>query len=376
MNDLNGNGASGATPFDEEMCERYLLGELSGSEQELFETAYFNDDSFFNRFLAVKDELLDLYSRNELDAEKRMRIERHFGSTRARRQRLAESNDFIRTVTTIADGSAPVRPLNPARGETFFELLKGLFTVPTLAAVSVLLVLVAVGIWIAGRSAAPDLIADQPVPQPTSGTAPSNVEVASENVPSNGNTQTGKDSGIEPSPETKQPELPESARNIIPDVSPAATDPPQIPVPQVDSKLTAPTPGPTPEQRVAEIVKSPQPVPDVTGPRTETVTLSSTSRSVTGRNTAVIGTATQNVVIRMVFGGDSYSSYSVRLTTLGGTPVWRASNLMIGGTARSLAVTVPASSLTRNDYIVILEGRTKDGKSEMVREYYMHVDRQ
>jgi hypothetical protein len=133
---------------------------------------------------------------------------------------------------------------------------------------------------------------------------------------------------------------------------------------------------PTPEQRVAEVVKPPEPKPEVTGVRTETVTLSSTSRSVTGRNTASIGTATQNVVIRMLFGGDAYESYSVRVTTLGGATVWRASNLTIGGSARALAVTVPAGSLTRKDYIVILDGRSKDGRSETIREYYLHVDRQ
>lgn len=74
MSPSNGNGTSGSLLFDEAVCERYLFGELDGAEQERFESAYFNDDSFFNRFLAVKDELLDLYSRNELETGKRIRM--------------------------------------------------------------------------------------------------------------------------------------------------------------------------------------------------------------------------------------------------------------------------------------------------------------
>jgi hypothetical protein len=84
------------------------------------------------------------------------------------------------------------------------------------------------------------------------------------------------------------------------------------------------------------------------------------------------------VVVRLLFGGEAYASYSVRISTLGGQTVWRASNIKTGMNdgAKSLAVTVPAGSLTRKDYIVVLEGRTGEGSSETIREYYLHVDRQ
>jgi hypothetical protein len=120
------------------------------------------------------------------------------------------------------------------------------------------------------------------------------------------------------------------------------------------------------------------PKPELIGPRTASVTLDSATRSVSKRNTAEIGTATQNVTIRMVFGGEAYASYSVRILTVGGGMVWRESNLrsvMTGGT-KSLVVTVSAASLSRKDYIVVLEGRSNDGTMEPIREYYLHVDRQ
>jgi hypothetical protein len=372
----NGNGRSTSIPFDEDMCERYIFGELDEAQQELFETAYFNDDSFFNRYLAVKDELLDLYSRNELDTEKRVRIESHFGSTGPRRQRLAESNDFISAVTTIAGRRAPSPTPDPEiepRRATFFESLKGYFSMPALATVAVLLVLVAAGLWIVSRPESPQLIADDPAPQPASNTAPSNPDVVSGIVPSERNTKTADKRPDELTPQTKDPDAPAVASQ--PEAADPSTTTPPVPSRSIDPAVAPPAVAPTPEQRVAEVVKPPEVKSETTGVRTETVTLSSASRSVTGRNTASIGTATQNVVIRMLFGGDAYESYSVRVTTLGGGTVWRASNLTIAGSARSLAVTVPAGSLTRKDYIVVLEGRSKDGRSETIREYYLHVDR-
>ena len=72
MSEDNGNNGSGTLGFDEEMCVSYLLGELSENDQERFEAAYFADDVFFDRYMAVKNELLDLYSRGELDAADRI----------------------------------------------------------------------------------------------------------------------------------------------------------------------------------------------------------------------------------------------------------------------------------------------------------------
>jgi hypothetical protein len=377
MKSANGNGTSAKTPFDEGVCERYILGELSEPERQLFETAYFNDDAFFNRFLAAKDELLDLYSRNELDPDKRRRVQQHFGSTSPRRQRLAESGDFVRSVTAIANRDSRSTPLMAEiepKPPTIFETLKGLFPVPMLAAAAVLLVLIAVGFWILRKPGTPELIADEPAPQPRANMTPSNPEQVVGGLAPDNNTKANENPGTQPTSEPNRPREPEIAVNPYQKVQPATPAP--SPARSPDPTIIPPAPVQTPEQRVADVVKPPEPKPEVTGARTETVTLSSASRSVTGRNTASIGTATQSVVIRLMFGGDAYDTYSVRVTTLGGATVWRASNINIGGSARSLAVTLPAASLTRKDYIVILEGRSPGGISETIREYYLHVDRQ
>jgi hypothetical protein len=83
----------------ENTCTRYLLGELTESEQEQFEEAYFGDDLLFERFLAVKDDLIDSYARHELAGPKRERFEQHFLATASRRERVDSAREFIRAVS-------------------------------------------------------------------------------------------------------------------------------------------------------------------------------------------------------------------------------------------------------------------------------------
>lgn len=377
MSGTNGNGTSGGIPFDERTCEQYLFGELSEPELETFETAYFNDDAFFNRFLAVKDELLDLYHRDELDADKRRRIEARFLSTEPRRQQLAESRDFTRSITVIADRADPVSAAAPVvqpERESIITSLKRLFTLPALATAG--LIVLAIVLFIVSRPGVPDG-GPQVAEQKGTAEVPANSEVKVESTTPESDAGKRAEVVTAPSVSPKPPEESEIAINPRPDVTPAETEA-RVPDRSVDPTQVQPALKPSPEAQVAEIKKPEEPKPEITGDRTESVTLSSSSRSATRRNTASIGSATRSVVVRLLFGGEAYTSYSVRISTLGGQTVWRASNIKIGMNdgAKSLAVTVPAGSLTRKDYIVVLEGRTGDGSSETIREYYLHVDRQ
>src|SRR5688572_2638494 len=110
MVENNANNGSTPLPFDEEMCERYLLGELTDADQERFETAYFTDDVFFDRFMAVKNELLDLYSRGELEQDKHERVRKHFSATGPRSKQLADSEQFIQAVTSVSERSGYKAP--------------------------------------------------------------------------------------------------------------------------------------------------------------------------------------------------------------------------------------------------------------------------
>ncbi|MDQ3009440.1 MAG: hypothetical protein M3X11_01860 [Acidobacteriota bacterium] len=59
----------------------YLLGEMTDDEQTQFEMRYLADDTLFDQMLLVKQELIDAYVRDHLDAEAREKFERHFLAT-------------------------------------------------------------------------------------------------------------------------------------------------------------------------------------------------------------------------------------------------------------------------------------------------------
>lgn len=72
----------------EQTMTRYLLGELSESEQIALEKKYFTDPQVFDQVLRTESELLDSYVRNQLSAEERLRFEQSYLIHPRRRERV------------------------------------------------------------------------------------------------------------------------------------------------------------------------------------------------------------------------------------------------------------------------------------------------
>ena len=368
------NGDSDGPQFKEDVAERYLLGELAEAEQEEFETAYFTDDAFLERFLSVKNEMLDLYSRGELAPEVRSRIENHFLTTEPRRKRLVETQNFIRDLTALSgQETKAIRDTNSASlaeqiSSSWFESVASFFTLPRLVASAGTVLAVFAAFWFINQSRVG--IVEQAL-QPPATTSPEN----------NGN----QDHGLLPdnSNENKMPEYSGDRPRTDTTPSPELAVNAQSPNPRpdsFDSKKTPETPGMAKSDPLSGdsnvIVPLPTPKQEVVaGNLTESVTLDGSTRSATKGNTANIGPATRNVSIRLRFSSEAYPSYSVRITSVGGAAIWQAANLKASMTEgpKTLNVTVPANLFTRKDYIVILNGRTTEGKTETIREYYFHV---
>ena len=96
---------------DQEMIERYLLGELSPDEQAELEALYFSDAELLDRIDAAEDDLIDDYVRRELPAAQRMRFESYFlNEKRRERVRMAVAL-FKATAPRVAPRQAWVLPL-------------------------------------------------------------------------------------------------------------------------------------------------------------------------------------------------------------------------------------------------------------------------
>jgi len=368
----------------EETCERYLLGELSKAEREQFEESYFADDALFDRFLAVKDELLDAYARGELAEEKRTRFAQHFLATAPRRQQLDETQEFIRAVTAfstkkdkgkamiaVASGGLSGRqsdavgtalpamhvPSPMALGVTtdksswwkslvdFFKLRS--FALPTALAAALLLILfsgalvmiqfqtdvVRLEVDYVYKNIENNNIAPSPVPAThNSSAANTNIAVKSTSKNPANNNQTPTNTNAASSNPTPK--------------SPTDREPPVVTV--------------RPPTHIASIMLLPV-----------------ASRDINKANTLQLSSDTRAVRVGLSFKNDDYRNYNAKLTTVAGASVWQQKTLKadIGGANKSVTLQFAPALLRQQDYIVTLTGQTAAGQTETIGEYYFRVER-
>ena len=98
----------------EDRVKNYLLGEMSEAEQIQFEDAYFIDETRLEQLLAIEDEIINDYLRDELSSEHRRRFEQYFLTTPERTARLEFARDLLGAIyesrpTTANASMAPER---------------------------------------------------------------------------------------------------------------------------------------------------------------------------------------------------------------------------------------------------------------------------
>lgn len=90
----------------EQTIRRYLLGELSESEQSALEARYFTDPQVFNEVLEIEAELVDGYARGQLANDVRERFEESYMAHPARSHRVK----FAAALATRLDQIEEVLP--------------------------------------------------------------------------------------------------------------------------------------------------------------------------------------------------------------------------------------------------------------------------
>jgi hypothetical protein len=104
------------TPQSDEAILRYLLGLATDTECETIETAYLSSEDEYERVAALKDELIDDYLDNQLEAGERQAFEDHFLSAGQHRERL----QFVRALRLmLPHTSTDARPAAAERSSWF-----------------------------------------------------------------------------------------------------------------------------------------------------------------------------------------------------------------------------------------------------------------
>jgi hypothetical protein len=126
------------------LVRRYLLGDLTGSDQEHCEEKFMTGDTSLAELEVAEDELLDEYLAGRLTADEREQFERHFLSTPERQKKLRFAKVFRRYVAAH----------QPAPAVTASRIPPSLFNLQTwparIAIVATLLVMA--GFWLYMRS--------------------------------------------------------------------------------------------------------------------------------------------------------------------------------------------------------------------------------
>ncbi len=322
-------------PDYEQLCELYLLGELSEAEQANMEEAYFADDSLFERFLAVKDDLLDAYSRGDLTGQKLDRFERHYLTSKARRQGLEETRDLIQvasaaSIDTANDQTVSSELFKSGR-PTWLHLFKSRHPVAWRIGFVTAAVLLIAGSWIIVREAR-DRAARRSAEERARNERP---------TPAQNGTNVNRPPGPAPTY----------------DLNPGGEQAAASPSPSAPFKPKPPSPN---------------------SAAFATVTLLPfTSRDAGSASTLALSPEQRVVRLKLVFGDGGYDSFEVSVRTVDGQQVTRREGLKASSneTGKTVTLTFDSSLLRRQDYIVSLRGSTKNGKPQTIAEYYFRVQR-
>ena len=323
----------------EDACARYLLGELSEQEQTDLEEAYFADDNLFERFLVVKDALVDAYARGDLTGHKRERFEQHFLASEPRQQRVEEARGFIRAVTAASANPAVVNINNPAptaATSSWWQSISSLFASRPLVwqgALAVLLLLTLAGSVLLVRQ--------------FQSRRAERERVQNEEVARREREEEGRRAQAPPGNEDRSDRFGNEAAN----------ESDRRPQPKIANNKQNPGPEPT---RIASLVLLPLNSRDAGGPKSLT-----------------LRSDTSEVRLQLVFKEENYSHYDVVLRTVGGEQVLHRRGLKAAtnGAGKSVSVTFDASLLRHQDYLVTLNGLTAAGQLEAIDDYYFRVER-
>ena len=89
--------------IDEQTIRRFLLGELSDTQQVELEQEFFEDDNAYRQILAIQEELADDYVRNHLGPDERNSFVQNFLRSSLRRERVDYAAAFARALEIQSD---------------------------------------------------------------------------------------------------------------------------------------------------------------------------------------------------------------------------------------------------------------------------------
>ena len=312
----------------EQTIQRYLLGELTESEQTALEQEYFNDQQLFEQIVEVENELVDKYARGLLSSATHGRFKKYY-LDHAQRQERAR---FAEALQATLDQAKVVEVAASTSTETFMERLSAALRGPRLAwafSIAVLLIAVLAGwFFIETRRLRQEL-----------------ARTESDRV-----AREERERGLQQQIANEQQrteKLSEELERL-----------------QMQQGLASPLP--SPEDKLASTFAT-------------LILKIGGTRSADGGPPAQlrIPAGTAQVRLQLNLRENNYSRYQAVLQSAGGNTIFtsRQMSAVNKKTGANLALVVPARMFTSGDYILTLRGVSKTGEVEDVSKSLFRVER-
>jgi hypothetical protein len=318
----------------ENLIYRYLLGELSESEQTAFEQELLADREKFDQVWAAEGALVDSYARGKASRADRERFERGYLASPLHRERVAIAELFLKDIdgqnpdTRATEATAEVGPAFPAA--SWWSKLFAFSRQPQIAfgaAMATLLLLAGGAGWLYIERA-----------RLTAQIARMRDEAQAERS----------------SHQQRERELAAKTQGLEKENDSRRHD---------NEQLNAELEGLRRQQQQRE--------PAVL---LSFLLTAAPSRGQNAPPPPQLPLVTSPIQLLMDLNGSQYPSYQTRLQTVEGREIFSQSSGASSGKSRTFAtMTVPAGKLAKGDYILILSGRTAKGAVEEIDRFFFQV---
>jgi cell division protein FtsL len=304
---------------------RYLLGELTEAEQAALEQEYFADPRLFDQVVEAENELVDKYARGQLSSQQQQRFEEHFLAHPKRRERAT----FAQALTARVDVPNQIAVASSSQLDSWWSRLLASLQGPKLAwGLSFALLLIIAGLVWFGLQ-----------------TRRLHRELA-------------RDEAERARQEAEQRNLQQQIAGERARADQLASELDRLRAEQQAGAQTPTAFGPSAPAFITLML-------NITGVR------GAESGPPARLN---IPAGTQQARIQLNLRDNDYPRYSVMIQSADGKEIFKRDGLRSPGKTRaSLSVVVPASRLSKGDYILTLRGITPTGEIEALSKSFFRV---
>lgn len=336
---------------NEKIIRKFLFDEMTEEERFNFEERFLLDEDLFEQVKASEDDLIEKYVRGWMDTVESSKFEKHFLTTKSRRERVEFSRQMIEKVSELKEQPVIVKKnAEETSDESIWNKLAALFFTPKFAMAGALgLIIVAFGGWILFQNFGDgnnEFVKTQ-TPTPTVPPTPSELPKNNQNdsVDNNVNSQENvEDNSQKPVDNTNE--------NIN-------KAPRKTPKPKPTIKKT-PTPKRTPPIRK-------------TAPNPILAVFAGSVRSGGKINVLKLPKNAKGATLQLNLESVDYKIYQAKLTDADGNVLFQRGNLKPRG--KRINFNIPAKNLKNGDYIINLFGKNDSGENESVADYQIRVQK-